>query len=305
MRKVGLGLLLASCAPGLPGDAADDDGPSTDDDGGTDASDTEVVVDDAPCAVPEVEPNDAAEQRQPIPLEAEGCGGFHVETDGDGWSFDLAEDAWLDVDVRAARLGSSADVQLLLASADGRVRVFASRLDDSPDAWARFEAPAGRYHVTIRQAVGADGAVLPPGAGADYFYAWRPSVTKPPGAWDVEADAGAALAVPVGGSRVGFGRLPDDDSRATWTIAVPAGPHRLSLDVDARSLGAVGDLSLRASIGGDEVAAAEHGRTRDEADPFLTLPVDGPAEVAVAVYDAARLGGAAHWYLLTASLEAR
>jgi hypothetical protein len=298
-------MLASSCAPGLPGDGGDDSAPSTDDGGGVDSDVPDVDSDEPPCDAPEVEPNDAPEARQLLPLEAQGCGSFQTELDGDGWSFDVPEPAWIDVDVRAARLGSSADVQLLLASDDGAVRAFSSHLDDSSDAWARFEAPAGRYHVLVRQAVGADGAVLPPGAGPDYFYAWRPSVTKPPGAWDVESDAGAPLDVPVGGSRVGFGRLPEDDSRATWTVAVPAGAHRLTLDVRARALGAVGDLSLRASVAGVQVGAAERGRTRDESDPFLSIPVDGPAEVAVAVYDAARTGGAAHWYLLTASLEAR
>jgi hypothetical protein len=297
-------VVAAACVPRLPPDS--DKGDDSDPEESDPPAETDVA-DDAPCAVPEVEPNDGFPAAQTLPLEREACGVFQTENDADFWTFDLPEEGWLAVDVTAFGRGSEARVDLALVTPAGTLGAF--EFGGRPDVHLVYPAGAGRFDAVVRQLVGED---VPRGAGEDYFYALRASQVKPPLDWDVfEAanDAQAApqtlslAARPEGAGVAVFGALEDAADEDWYAIPLPAGPSEVRLAALSHSHGALTDLAWRASVGGVLVATRAAGELGVERDPAGTFVVDGPATLVVRVLDELSQSGPASWYVLEARVS--
>lgn len=301
-----LSCALAACRPGLPaGDKPTDDDtepPVTD----TDVGDSDVDSDPpGPCDVTEVEPNDAAADGTPLPLEVTGCGGFQSEPDGDHWRFDTVEEGWLAVDVTSLRIGSRAQVTLALSGPG--VNVGVTHWEDLPEVRFRMPVGPGAWQALVRQRVGTDAF---PGRGADFFYEVRASSSKAPLDWDVEEGVNEAWETPqvldaTTGAVTLFGGLSGQNDEDWYRVDVPAGRHRVVLDVDAHHDGSAMDPVIRTVDGdGDVVDTVTTGQLGWEADPWTELFLTEATTLVFEVADEGRQHGAATWYVLRVSVEA-
>ena len=108
-----------ACAPGLPSQNNNNnnnnpDNPSTPSADGTDGGGDTARL--PPCSQPEVEPNNSEAQAQPIDMGPWACGVMDTEGDVEHLSATTAEAGWLRGWVRAADLGSAANVSLTLSA---------------------------------------------------------------------------------------------------------------------------------------------------------------------------------------------
>lgn len=282
--------------------------PPDDEDEATAATGTTGDTAPPPCDVPEIEPNDGFDETTPLVLERYACGVIQSEApdgvDLDSWSFTLAEDHWLEIDVAAAD-GSVADVTLLLQPKGLPWSVAREDDHDSTDARVVFDALAGDYVLTVSEQTFR--------SGDRYRYDLLVSETKQPydlyTAEEVEPNDGTAMATPLVGGDVVFGYidsgvapLPDQD---WYRIVVPEGKHTVSIDVDAYELGSQADLTARFYDGSGDVLAppgAVTGGVGAAPDPIGAYESPGNETVYIQLIDADNREGPGSWYVMTIEL---
>ena len=331
LMPLGLGLVIGgsggcSCRPVL-------DPPATNpDDGGTTYPyETSVTGDtgpEPPCAVPEVEDNNAVGTATALPLERRGCGFIDAIGDLDYWSFTLEDEAWLTIDVSAAD-GSIADMNFLLTP---EVGAWAAARPDGPetlDASLTFPAPPGAYNLAVSEQQA--------GGGDRFGYDILVTEDKPPAEWDrpeVEPNDDLPNAEPLDaavllqGPYVLFGRIddPEDDNLLTDTdwflVTTPPGRHDLHFDIDAYDVGSSADLTIRLwnddleslPLGCEEFCPANDplcvacefkgGLAGLELDPFGKLTAEVSQNVYIQVQFPSGFDGPSNWYTLALELEA-
>lgn len=308
---VAVALLVGGCHPSLPTDDKPDD-PGIDD---PPVDDTDPARDDTaptpPCALPETEPNNAIGEANALPTDVQACGTFGATTDADFWTFTLAEDGWLAIDVDAFTLGSEADVTLTLSSTDlSDVAFGIGAWQDLPDVRVRFPSPPATYTAFVRQLVGTDAT---PGEGDDFFYDLIASSAKAPVSWDMGEAANdtrqtaqviaSADTPPEGVAVFGDFTIGDQD---WYQVVVPPGRHTVTLDVDAHEFGSVADLALRlVDDAGTLLQVVDDGRLGWERDPYVALPSLGGETITVQVVEANARAGRPFWYTLRVKVEAQ
>ncbi len=299
---LGLAVLAgpASCRRILPDDPDDTARPDTDPPVESD-EDTGGPV--PRCAVDEAEPNEGPQEATALPLETRGCGTIGGAGDRDVWSTELAEESWIDVRVDAQTLGSRADVLATLAGGqDGLGLTVVDGLDHT-DARMVVPASVGAYTITVLP----DG---PQAGGEDAFYEIRASITKPPVDADVaeaandDPDDPQALSVPVGhpeGLVVvgGWSGLTDEDH---YAVSVPAGGHRLTVDVEAAVHASPSDPVLIVTIDGVQITVSDSDFGASP-DPSWTQTFSAATEVGLTVRAEDGRTGPGHWYALRVRME--
>lgn len=267
--------------------------------------DTDPEPPPAPCAVPEVEPNDRADIATPLPMERRGCGTFLTEFDGDFWDFELKEEGWLAVDLDGILIGSEARLSLTLSSSGG-VRLASSAWRGWPEAHLVFPATPDRFSALVRQAVGEAGAN---GAGEDFFYEVRASSTKPPVSWDVGevADNGSRAAPQrllsgAGDVRV-FGGIDDAADQDWYELLLPGSRFRVEAEVIAHDEGSPGNFAIEIWRGDARYGSVASGRIGIEYDPWFSYDSLEPEALRLRVIEEDGEGGAPFWYLLVLHVE--
>ncbi|NCG18364.1 MAG: hypothetical protein GWP91_05035 [Rhodobacterales bacterium] len=222
-----------SCQPGLPPDPNDDT--SKED---TSVTTTEDTAPAPPCDAPEVEPNGSADEASSLPLEQIGCGVFEAPGDFDVFVTEVAEEGWLSFSTVATKLGSFADMQIVVSPSNGAA---VDRRDDPnvKDASLLFPAPAGTYIIQlIEQSFQG---------GDNYHYEVVVSRAKAPVDWsasEIEPNNDLASAYSVGDGDALFGGMSSNTDSDWYRIDVPAGKHTLTATVDAFNFGSGGNFSL-------------------------------------------------------------
>ncbi|MCB9668817.1 MAG: hypothetical protein H6736_06160 [Alphaproteobacteria bacterium] len=261
-----------------------------------------------PCDVPESEPNNALDDADALPLEADACGEFQVANDGDRWWFELARDEWVSVRLDARENGSLANPMLVLAGPG----VVAQRVDGDETADAELHVPLtpGVYDLQVRDQDGSgDG-------DGRWFYDLQASVQKAPTDWDaleVEPNGSVATASPLPLGTSAFGLLDTPGDADVFAVPVPTGRHTVALWVEAFALGSPADtvLHLLDADGASPGCGADNpdcayprGEIGFESDPWLLRTSEGDETLWVRVRnEAPTQGSPAHWYVVRA--EAR
>jgi hypothetical protein len=300
-----LSLLLPGCSCGRPGPQPPD--PSTSGTTGSTAETADTAA-QPPCATPEAEPNDDGATANVLPLERWACGLVDDAGDADWWTFDHDDEGWLQVEVDAAD-GSFADMTFILEPAAGGWS--ASRDDDSEaaDTTLLFPAPAGGYSLRTREQTAS--------GGERYGYELLVSEAKPPVEWtrtEVEPNGTGPTALPIFSGDAVFGEMfsdspvPDFDY---FVIAVPAGPHTVTVDVDAFDHQSAQDVDVQirdADLA--ELKLIKTGGTGALLDPLGAYSSSGSEFLYFQVlqHEADDVpvprGSPAHWYVLTVTVEA-
>ena len=133
-----------------------------------------------PCAQPEVEPNNNSSTAFPIQMESWACGDFGTALDFDVYTFDMAEEGWLEVVIEAAERGSPAHVLLTMNNEQGQ-DVGVGRGDTSTDVRVVVPVMAGNWVVWLNE--------LNQDYGEDVDYHLMATATKRPVSWNVDSEA--------------------------------------------------------------------------------------------------------------------
>lgn len=256
------------------------------------------------CAVDELEPNGSLASALALTLEARACGRFQNPLDLDFWSFNLAADHWLSVEVGAQGIGSDARPVLLLSSAAGEEAAVDATWTQA-DPRLVFPAKAGGWTMLLSESTAS-------GDETHYPYELLLSEVKEPVTWDLAEPEGAndslEAAAPVTSGQRLFGGIQSRWDMDWYALRVPAGKHAVSVQIEAFSAGSAGDFTLSVFHG----AAAESatvlahvltGAQGDEADPSAILSSMGGETLWVRVWEAHEQFGPATWYVFSATLE--
>ena len=152
-----------------------------------------LPVDENP-ELPEVEPNDAAEQAATLPFPATVNGRLNAPGDADLFAFTAKKGEKFAIDFDSAKLQFAGDLVLSIVGAPGKP-IESDDAKGSRDPSLRFTAPAdGRYLISLRD--------RSRGGGEDYVYrlrfaALRPDVTARVNATSLIMHAGKTTNLPV------------------------------------------------------------------------------------------------------------
>ncbi|WP_425615738.1 hypothetical protein NA78x_005669 [Anatilimnocola sp. NA78] len=151
-----------------------------------------LELDDLP-ELREQEPNNELAQAKSLSLGSIANGRIERSGDIDIWSLDLKKGEAVQLDVRAARLGSPLDAVLVIRDATGKELARGEDLPNgSPDCEVKFTAPAeGTFHVAVSERFASRG-------GANFTYRLRCTKPAPNFAIEITVDA---LAADVGGTK--------------------------------------------------------------------------------------------------------
>ncbi len=156
-----------------------------------------------PCPQPEVEPNNNTAGAFPIAMESWACGHFESALDFDVFTFDMAEDGWLEVNIEAASRGSAAHVLLTMDNEHGQ-SAGVSRGDTSTDARVVVPVKGGTWVVWLNE--------LNQDYGEDVDYHLLATTTKRPVSWNVDSEE---LEVPNNGPEEA---LAIEDGDVVWGL---------------------------------------------------------------------------------------
>lgn len=301
-----LGLLLSGCQGCQP--AIDPDPVDTDDATDSNDSDTDAVVLDTapepPCAQPEVESNDNYTEANALALASLACGSFSGPLDVDHFRFETDESTWAKVDLRAYRIGSLADVDLVVVADDGSMSATMGDHQGTPDALLRFPVEPGGYVVRVSQS--AQGGA---GKGEDFFYELIALEDKEPLEYELLHDEATELTLlsPQSGAELvmlgGFDAAGDVD-RVRFTV--PAGRHGVTLRAIGHELGSSARLTMKLYNGlGQLTDTVYSGEIGWEPDPWFSWESEGSEIVEVEIVEDENKDGPAYWYALAIDLEPR
>lgn len=300
----------SACAcqdPPLP-DVTDDD---TDDEttGDTSTVPTADTGPEAPCTVPEVEPNDTPDEPTELPMDRQGCGGFDIEGDFDHWSFEFPDDGWLAVRVHAGDDGSLSNVAVSVTGDTTDVAAAREQNPENEDVDLLMPAPADRYTVVVREETQK--------SGDRYTYEVLASVSKAPDFFDADGafidwvdevepndDPFTSPSLRNGDAILGFSDVQFDVDY--YSVAVPPGRHGLDFEIQAFAMGSVGDFVLTLFDEDlQEIKSRSLGELDYELDPVLRYNSDGDETLYLQVRERDGRGNPAVWYLLTTGIEAQ
>jgi hypothetical protein len=301
-------LLCAGCQCGQPPLTDDPDDPVIEDSPVEDTEEEPVdTVPEPPCEQPEVEPNNSFDDANELAMEAQACGEFQTAVDADFWTFTLTEEAWLGIEVDAFGLGSEAVVSVAISSSETGVAAGINHHQGEPDVYVHFPSPPGTYDVLVRQTVGAFGGQ---GEGPDYFYELLATSSKPPMSWDLDETANetretamlllsAAAPTPL---RV-FADVDGLGDQDWYRVNVPAGRHRMVIDVQAHEFGSMGNFMIeRYRADGQLVQRLTAGEVGWEPDPWMEVRTIAAETHYLRIVEEEGGHGRPMWYVLELTL---
>ena len=206
-----------------------------------------------PCEVPETEPNDAMGDANALPLEQTGCGGFTTEGDGE-WLLFPGEDAeWLRVAVRAAAIGSAADVAFSIMSLESYSVTVISPTAYSEDPWLLFPALGDEeYLLYLTERSGQH--------GDDHEWEIMASEDKAPVAWtveEIEDNDLAELAQTVEAGEVILGTISRDEDYDWFHIPVPDSGDKISWSIMVEAYTSGSPLAARMTLYPADIVGAD------------------------------------------------
>lgn len=278
-----------ACDPELPDDTDTEE-----------TEDTAPIVDtsvEPPCAVPEVEPNEAT--ATPIPLEVQGCGEFQAALDFDRWTFTPARPAWIALIVESTSIGSQADTNVILTAGTDATEM--RDWEGGQDVRLVIPVSPVTYTALVTEASGQGGTDR-------YYYDLLVTEVKEPVEWTTTETAAdndelADATELVDGDAV-FGLSDGANDVDAYFVRVPAGAHTVTFDVDAYSYGSPGDFRLFLyNAGGTQIGQARYGEQGFELDPWLSYASSGDETLVVTVREESGRGGSAWWYRLAVELK--
>lgn len=270
---------------------------------------TEMTGDTAPplpCEVPEVEPNDTVLEPTLLPTDYVGCGGFAFDGDFDNWSVEVLDSSWLSVSVIADE-GSVANVAIILSGDESGIAAARDDDEEDPDVHMVFPAQPDTYSINVREEAAK--------SGERYTYEILASVAKEPLFIDadglvidwvdeVEPNDDIPLATPLrnGDAHLGATQQPFDID--WYRVAVPAGKHTLTFEIQAYAKGSAGNFQFVLFSEALEVLERKTGgQPPSRRDPFLRYDSDGDEVLYLQVSEEDNLGNPATWYLLDTRVE--
>jgi len=301
------------CTPQLPSNSDNndnDDDPDDDpDQPGVDSGDDGGPP--PPCSVPEEEPNNSIGQAQDLPLGEWACGFMDTSGDTEVFTSDVVEDGWLRVWVRAADIGSTSDVALVVQSQMldeyGEVlelRASSERIPGSTDALVIVPVKADTtWTFQIVDEV--------PSFSPTHEWELTANMTKDPtdcSAFEIEdfgANTNNAITTPElvsPGDRI-CGTIDSSTDQDFFVLDLPEGKSSIRAQVIAWNAGSPvdTDLALYTPEGDLEVfkSVGEYG---SDIDPILrhTTSEGGPWSLRVRPQAG---GGRLHWYMLDLQVE--
>ena len=201
-----------------------------------DTVDSALPVDTAPpppCDFPEEEPNDALTTPNIIEREYWACGSFQNYQDYDWLEFSGDEASWFKVQVRAAQVGSPANVSFYLIDDDYQDAVTITGSNTSEDPWIVFPTlGADNYLVQLYEE--------DMGYGEDYEWELRASETKLSIEWnrqEEEPNGEATSANDLQEGDVVFGYLDEAADRDWFHVVAPEEKSTLVFKVEAYGSG--------------------------------------------------------------------
>jgi hypothetical protein len=260
-----------------------------------------------PCAVPEIEANDDPASATELPTEQQGCGGFAEGGDFDWWAFAVDDSGWLAVELEAGP-GSISDVSLLVLpiETDEGNAWAAARANDqgATDAHLLFPAPAGTYTINVSEEQLK--------SGDRYLYELLVSEAKAPVTWNLDEvepnDTQGTAQLLLDGDAV-LARAGSPTDFDWYQVAVPAGKHVVTVDVDAYPEGSIGDFVfvLWGPGGTDAPGCGNACEIRREApgliDPRTEYDSSGDETLWIQVLENSGQFGPAAWYRLSVLVE--
>ncbi|MEM6928359.1 MAG: hypothetical protein AAF602_15605 [Myxococcota bacterium] len=257
----------------------------------------------APCAAPEVEPNDVGTEATALPFERVGCGEL-MENDRDAFAFEVEDAGWVAVELERGN-GSLADLQLAIDGPNG-LRIDKADDTEDTDVTVKFPAGLGDYVAIVTEEDGR--------GGERFGYEVLVSEAKMPVEFThledepndtFEAAESLAGTESVFGGFDGNAELADRD---WYEIRIPGGEHDLSIDVDAFAEGAAADVTIQIRDADNalirELRDDVMGGVRDR-DPNGIYRSPGDETIRLQVLEANGIEGPAHWYVLHLQLEAQ
>jgi hypothetical protein len=256
-------------------------------------------VDEPPCDVPESEPNGTEDEAGSLPLDRVGCGVFGAQLDQDLWRIAFPQEGWVAFYVEARAIGSKADPDLTLQSAQGQ---FALVDGFGEDPTLVFPTQPDEFTVML-----ADHLSGSPG-GPDYHYEILATWAKEPVSWNrQEDDAGNDLfeSAEVLGSGDRVLAWVDSTLDTDWfMLDIPGGKHTVTLSVEAYAHGSAGNFKI---VTFDEdknrLQTWYFGEMGFELDPWARWTSSGDERIYLRVIEESGRYGRPAWYLLAASLE--
>ena len=261
------------------------------------------------CIYDEVEPNGDVNNPQDLPLEAWMCGVFGEPADTDLFAFDIEDESWIRIWVRAFELGSFANPRAFLLDA-GDSSFSASMIGSglSADLDNTFKLDRGRT-LKLGLLEQEDGRTQ---WGPDYYWRLRVSIVKSPVTWTSEEpvdedgddfnNSRESPDILNDGDRV-FGRL--ERTTNDW-YAVDIGEERTDVVIQTDSWSHGSPLDPRLTVlgpdGGTVDIASTHDSVynRDAKVEFTALEAGRYlVKLDTAVTEA---GGQPFWYVLDASM---
>jgi hypothetical protein len=292
------------CRPSLP---SNQDTEQHDTHDTTDSQDSTPPEDTSPelpphCDVMEVEPNDQLSQVVEIPTEKWVCGLMmpadpeHAPLgDVDFLHFATTEPGWVEVNLEAARRGSSADMQFVLYDDDDSITVTDSYL--STDPIIRFPTTeAGDYTVVL-----GESSFL---FGDDYAWYLLASIVKPPVEWsfnEVEPNDTFGQATPFAPGETVYGTIERVGDFDWYHLVTPAEATTIRFTMNAFLYGSPmdGEIMLYDTDGTTLLRDDRQGEIEYDLDPWFEQKQTEAHDWYVLVRNEQERGSRFNWYTLT------
>ena len=299
------------CTPQLPSNSDNNDDDNEDE---PDQPSTDSGEDDGPpppCSVPEIEPNNNVSQAQDLPLGEWACGFMNTSGDTEVFTSEVIEDGWLRVWVRAADIGSTSDVALVVQSEMldefgevAEIRASSERIPGSTDAMVIVPVQAdSTWTLQIVDEV--------PSFSPTHEWELTANMTKDPtdcNRFEVEGwgeNSNNAITTPElaqPGDRI-CGFIDSSTDQDFFVLDLPEGKSSISAQVIAWNAGSPLDTDLSLySPEGDQEAFKSTGEYGSDVDPILHHTTANGGAWSLRVRPQAG-GGRLHWYMLDITVE--
>jgi hypothetical protein len=310
---VGCKACIGCVDPDMPSDPSDPVIGETDPP--EDTAETAPPIDTAPpppCDVPETEPNDDRADADEMPLEQTACGGFTTDDDGEWLVFPAEDAAWIRVAVRAAAMGSAADVAFAIVSPEHFDVTVVTPTMYWEDPWILFPALGDeQYYLYLSERSGQ--------WGDDHEWEIMASEDKEPVAWtvrEVEDNDIAARGQTVAPGDVILGTI-DSASDYDWfhiSVPDPGEGEKIAWDFQVEAYTSGSPLASRLTlydsdiVGGDVddvdfLATSFADADAYDRDPHIEIQSEGAADWYLLIKnpstDGDDGGSAFHWYTIT------
>ena len=292
--------------PGAPGVSVTDPPPfdTAVDEPPEDTGEEEELPPSSLCDFEEVEPNGEFADPQPLALERWMCGTFGQALDADVFGFDVEEDTWVRVWVRASALGSLANPRLFVFDQEEEFTADATDSHRSEDIDRTFKVDEDR-EMGIGLFEQNIGSVQ---FGEDYFWRMRVSITKPPVRWDYEEEEpndNRSEAMPIeAGDRL-YGSIESGTRNDWFSLEIAEANSNVVIETDSWSHGSPLNPEIEVRFEDeDEDIDYSYSQGTSSFDAKVDFRAEEAGTYMIRVGSYTGQGGIPYWYVLDVSVSA-